>query len=201
MTPTTSSFFEGFHEFRYAAYSLGLVRVLRRFRKLIFSSDVGAALSPVVHRHFVLSTFVITFSYCFADIAYEAYQAKHDPHLTQGQQDYKMKQKIVERSLFHGLASITLPEYIIHQSVHHSKHIFQRMNKFTRLGPSIVGIAIIPLFPKLIDDPLEKALEYGFEHYWPKIIAPPVEEGQVSPASSTVSEATNNVKNTFREEK
>lgn len=163
---------EGFHEFRYAAYALGLARVMRRFRKLIFSSDVGAALSPIAHKHFVLSTFVITFTYCFADIAYEAYQVKEE-YKTSEEQDYYMTRKVVERSAFHGLASIVLPEYIIHQSVHHSKHIFHKIGKFTRLGPSLLGIAIIPLFPTLLDEPLERALEYGFEHYWSCIIPPP----------------------------
>lgn len=78
-----------------------------------------------------------------------------------------VNQMIVERSTFQALASLALPALVIHQSVHTAKNVFKRMGRFTKWGPSIVGLSIIPLLPVCLDAPTEYIVEYGFHHYGP----------------------------------
>lgn len=161
-------------ELRYAAYSLGLSRI---FRYLAFTSDFGEALRPVVHKRIVTATYGVAFAYCFADVGWEAFKT-HDCH-TNPQSKYRegedgkkymsmsVTQCVVERSTFQALASLALPALVIHQTVHFAKLGFQKLGRFTKWGPSIVGLSLIPLLPVYLDEPVEHAVEYGFHHYGP----------------------------------
>jgi len=160
--------------FRYSGYTVGLSRL---FRYLAFTSDFGEALRPVVHRGIVTATYGVAFVYCFADVGWEAYkvhQCHVDPkspylHGHDGKKYASMSvtQCVVERSTFQALASLALPAVIIHQSVHAANNMFKRMGRFTKWGPSVVGLSIIPLMPTFLDEPVEKIVEYGFHHYGP----------------------------------
>lgn len=161
-------------ELRYAAYALGLSRI---FRYLAFTSDFGEALRPVVHKRIVTATYGVAFAYCFADVAWEAYKTNDchtnpDSKYRKGDDgkkymDMTVTQCVVERSTFQAFASLALPALIIHQTVHFAKVGFQKLGRFTKWGPSIVGLSIIPLLPVYLDEPVEHAIEYGFHHYGP----------------------------------
>jgi fission process protein 1 len=161
-------------ELRYAAYTLGLSRI---FRYLAFTSDFGEALRPVVHKRIVTATYGVAFAYCFADVAWEAYKT-NDCH-TNPQSKYRegeegkkymtmsVTQCVVERSTFQAFASLALPALIIHKTVHYANIGFKKLGRFTKWGPSIVGLSLIPLLPVYLDAPVEHAIEYGFHHYGP----------------------------------
>jgi len=73
-----------------------------------------------------------------------------------------------KQTLFQGLASIGLPFLIIHTSVHAAQKGFKRfMPGGLKWGPTIVGLAIIPFLPAVCDEPVEHAIEWGFDEYWP----------------------------------
>lgn len=161
-------------ELRYAAYTLGLSRI---FRYLAFTSDFGEALRPVVHKSIVTGSYAVAFAYCFADVGWETYKV-HDAHNNPSSKyrlgddgkkymNMTVTQCLVERSVFQAFASLAIPAVIIHQSVHAAKIGFQRLGRFTKWGPSIVGLSIIPLLPLYLDEPVEHAVEYGFHHYGP----------------------------------
>lgn len=132
-------------DLRYAGYTASLARL---FRYLAFTSDFGEALRPVIHSHLVTATYMIAFGYCVADVGIEAYQL-HKNNYIHPEKDIHMSmtQCIVERSTFQAFASLALPAVIIHQSVHFSKKMFQKIGRFTKWGPSVVGLSIIPFMP------------------------------------------------------
>jgi fission process protein 1 len=162
-------------DLRYAAYSLTLARL---FRYLAFTSDFGEALRPVIHKHIVNATYAVAFGYCIADISYEAYKLKRNNYINE--KDMKpmtMTQCVVERATFQAFASLVLPAVVIHQTVHVAKNYFTKIGKFTKWGPSLVGLSLIPFLPVCLDEPVERIVEYGFHHYGPWSTTKPHESG------------------------
>lgn len=151
-------------DLRYAAYTLSLSRL---FRYLAFTSDFGEALRPVVHKQIVNASYAVAFGYCIADVGYEAYKLKKNNYRNERNEEMTMTQCIVERSTFQAFASLLLPAVVIHQTVHYAKNAFTKLGRFTKWGPSLVGLSLIPFLPVCLDAPVEKAVEYGFHHYGP----------------------------------
>lgn len=149
---------------RYLAY-IGRVRNIARvgYRYLAFTSDVGEAVRPVARLHLVNACYGISFAYVGADIAYTtAKQHDIDPSLT--------TRTFLERSLFQGLASLLLPALTIHSIVDLAAVTLKKRNAsmfLMRWGPSGVGLAMLPLLPVLLDEPVEWAVETLFHRVWP----------------------------------
>lgn len=153
---------------RYAAYTAAGARGLAKsFRYLAFTSDFGEALRPVISARIVTGAYAIAFGYCFVDVAWEAYKLDRRGYITEHNKPMTLTQCIVERSTFQAIASLALPTLIIHTSVDMAKHATKRIGRFGKWGPSIVGLSMIPLLPLYLDEPVEKAIEWGFEHYGP----------------------------------
>jgi len=64
--------------------------------------------------------------------------------------------------MLQSLASIGLPMVLIHTVVHQAANVFHKWGKYQRWGPSICGLALIPLLP-LIDEPVEELIDHAFE--------------------------------------
>ena len=56
---------------------------------------------------------------------------------------------------------------VIHTTVHASHNFFHRIGRFTKWGPSITGLSIIPLLPMYLDGIVEEGLETIFHNYGP----------------------------------
>lgn len=148
---------------RYAGYSAGFARA---FRYLAFTSDFGEALRPVVAKRVVNASYGISFGYCFADVAYEAYKLKKNNYIHENGNKMTMGQLVAERSTFQLVASIAVPFAVIHTAVSVSTKVIENVKplmRFKRWGPSIVGLSCIPLLPMYLDHPVEHAIEKGFE--------------------------------------
>ena len=74
---------------------------------------------------------------------------------------------LAHQSVFHGIASLGLPMLIIHQTVHAAQIAAKRIGRFTRWGPSIAGLALIPALPFAVDAPVEAAVDAAFDYGWP----------------------------------
>ena len=139
----------------------------RAFRYLAFTSDFGEALRPVVSSRIVTGSYVVAFGYCFADVGWEAYKLHDSGYITVKGTDISMAQCVVERATFQAVASIAAPFAIIHTAVSATKKVVNRLGRFQKWGPSIVGLAIIPLLPTYCDHPIEHFLEDFFAKYGP----------------------------------
>ena len=69
-----------------------------------------------------------------------------------------LTQVLVERATFQAVASMAVPTLVIHSSVDAAKKVCQRMGRFQKWGPSVVGLSIIPLLPLYLDEPVEHAI-------------------------------------------
>lgn len=139
---------------RIAGYSQAFAAA---FRYLAFTSDFGEALRPIVAKGVVTSTYLIAGGYCVTDVAWEAYKLKQRGYRTIDQKPMSMSQLIVERSTFQAIASVAVPFALIHTTVNVSHRIFQKLGRFNRYGPSLCGLALIPLLPMYLDKPVGKS--------------------------------------------
>uniref|UniRef100_A0A6U5XQ52 Mitochondrial fission process protein 1 n=2 Tax=Guillardia theta TaxID=55529 RepID=A0A6U5XQ52_GUITH len=149
---------------RYGGYAFLLARFAKfaqaKVRFLAFTSDVGEAMRPVVPVWMVNATYAIAIGYCVTDVAIVGYQE----HKRNG----NVVRAVTFQTIFQGLASIALPFAIIHTSVHAChKALKQRAPKYAQIGPTILGLAIIPFLPMVCDEPVEHLLEYAFDKAWP----------------------------------
>jgi hypothetical protein len=69
--------------------------------------------------------------------------------------------------LVQGVASLAVPMIVIHQAVHAAQAVTKRLGRGTKWGPTIAGLALIPVLPYAVDEPCEIAIDYVFDTYWP----------------------------------
>jgi fission process protein 1 len=149
---------------RLAGYTGALARIVRY---LAFVSDFGEALRPVVKSSIVTATYVTSIGYCVGDVAYEAYKLHNNDYKTKTGEHMSLTQCVVERSIFQAFASILIPFGIIHTTVSVGRKICNRMGRFQRFGPSIMGLSIIPALPLYLDEPVEHAIEHVMTNHGP----------------------------------
>jgi fission process protein 1 len=153
---------------RYLAYAQRVARVLAPgTRYLAFSSDVGEAFRPVVSKNMVRLSYGLTWGYVFGDIGYSTYNA----YKLHPDNSNFVKDRAARSTLFQLVGSVALPFLIIHTTVAQSAKAFAKYTpnyKHVRAwGPSALGLALIPLLPTFVDHPIEKAVDYAFNHFNP----------------------------------
>lgn len=115
----------------------------------------------------VNASYGLSIGYCFTDVAWEAYKLHNRGYVTETKQPMTLTQCVVERSTFQLIASLIVPAVLIHTTVDIGKHLFKRIGRFQRFGPSILGLSMIPFLPLYLDHPVESGIEYVFERYGP----------------------------------
>ena len=146
---------------RYVAFTsraAGLVRYLA------YTSDFGEAFRPVAHPAFVRATYAMSWAYVVGDVAYEAYNERHH-----GARGACLAQHATKRAVFQGIASMALPAVTIHTVVKQSKKAFwahQTNHRVQTIGPTITGLACVPLLPYMFDAPVERAVDAVFDKLW-----------------------------------
>ena len=165
---------------RYAGYSARAARVLGVVTKSVkagsryvaYSSDVGEAARPLVSPTFVRAMYGVAFAY----VGYDVYAATSNAMKTTvegGKSEDQIKTAALragsETLYFQALASILVPSLIIHSAVHKSQQLVKTSANVTlkRYGPTALGLAIIPILPFTIDEPIEHFVEYTFGRIWP----------------------------------
>lgn len=153
---------------RYLAYAQRIARVVgTSSRYLAFSSDVGEAFRPVVPLGVVRFSYMLTWGYVFTDIGYSAFSAyKLHPDNTSF-----VKDRASRATAFQLLGSVVMPFVIIHTAVKQSSKLFDKLapnlKMLRSLGPSAIGLSIIPLLPRFVDHPIEQAVDNAFKRYNP----------------------------------
>eukprot|EP00747_Dinoflagellata_sp_TGD_P186928 gnl/TRDRNA2_/TRDRNA2_44311_c0_seq1.p1 gnl/TRDRNA2_/TRDRNA2_44311_c0~~gnl/TRDRNA2_/TRDRNA2_44311_c0_seq1.p1 ORF type:complete len:224 (-),score=36.44 gnl/TRDRNA2_/TRDRNA2_44311_c0_seq1:94-708(-) len=148
---------------RYAAYSARVGRFLQvisqKFRYAAYMSDVGEAVRPVVHQNVVRATYGVAIGYCITDVAYHGFQAS--------EKGRDVNRSVAHAATFQLFGSLLFPFAAIHMQVHTFEKICHKYGRFTKWGPTIAGLCLIPALPFLVDKPVEHAVDWGFETYWP----------------------------------
>jgi fission process protein 1 len=150
---------------RVAGYAARISRLLGPMvaggsRYLAYTSDVGEAFRPVVPLTIVRAGYAISWTYVLADVALQAKKARDE------NRDYIRAG--MHAAVFQSFGSMLFPAMIIHTVVHQSdKHVFPRLGRFTKWGPTSMGLAVVPFLPFICDEPVERATDFVFDRFWP----------------------------------
>ncbi len=126
-----------------------------------YSSDVGEAFRPVAPRAFVWATYGLAFGYVGTDILYNSFIAEEEKR--------SVKRAVAHATVFQGLASLLAPFVIIHTAGGGVQKLVKDQKPFVRKwSPTVTGLAIIPLLPSMVDEPIEHAVHTWFHEYWPE---------------------------------
>lgn len=155
-------------EARYVPYVLRFSKVFSRYKQyLAYSSDVGEAFRPIASARVVNATYGVAVAYCAGDVLHNGYlQYQIDPN-DMGTVALTM----VHSAVFQALASLLAPYLVIHTAVHKSNHHYFKTATcnspvLKTWGSSIVALSIIPFLP-LVDEPIEEAVDWVFDHVVP----------------------------------
>ncbi|KAH7888008.1 mitochondrial 18 KDa protein-domain-containing protein [Phlebopus sp. FC_14] len=156
---------------RYMAYGARLRTALRASSRYIaYTSDIGEAFRPVVPPLVVTAAYGVSWLYLSADVSYEAYKAhRHGPSPLQAahySEPIRVGLVAAKRAVFQSIASMALPALTIHTIVSRSKPLFTSRFKSARArtwGPTLTGLAVVPILPYLFDEPVEKVVDGAWE--------------------------------------
>ncbi|KAI0080707.1 hypothetical protein K474DRAFT_1682443 [Panus rudis PR-1116 ss-1] len=164
-------------DIRYMAYGARLRTALRAgHRYVAYTSDIGEAFRPVVPPAVVTAAYGISWLYLAGDVGYEAYKAhRRGPSAVEAahfSEPTRVGMVAVKRAVFQSIASMALPAFTIHTAVKYTKKAFAHSQnpRIRSWGPTVTGLAIIPVLPYLYDKPVEHATDFAFEWIEKKII-------------------------------
>lgn len=175
---------------RYLAYGARLRTALRATQRYVaYTSDIGEAFRPVVPPFVVTAAYGISWLYLSGDVAYETYKAHRlgpSPiEASNFSEPTRLGIVAVQRATFQSIASMALPAFTIHTAVSQAKKAFANV-KNVRLktwGPTITGLALVPILPYLFDHPVESVTDRVFD--WARKAYAQRQKGQSSNKESS----------------
>ncbi|KAF9452181.1 hypothetical protein P691DRAFT_722497 [Macrolepiota fuliginosa MF-IS2] len=173
---------------RYMAYGARIRTALRASSRYVaYTSDIGEAFRPVVPPWVVTAAYGVSWLYLSGDVGYETYKAhRRGPSPIEAanfSEPTRLTISAVERATFQSIASMALPAMTIHAAVAQSKRFFVKAAspKVKTWGPTMTGLAIVPILPYLYDHPVEQAIDRAFNWIREKLI----ERNQAATQSGT----------------
>ncbi|TRM68405.1 mitochondrial 18 KDa protein-domain-containing protein [Schizophyllum amplum] len=156
-------------DIRYMAYGARLRTALRAGQRYIaYTSDVGEAFRPVVPPWAVTAAYGISWVYLLGDVSYETYKAgRKGPTPIEAanfSEPLRLGLAATERATFQGIASMGLPAFTVHTTVAQAKKAFKNVQnpRVKAWGPTVTGLAVVPVLPYLFDHPVETVTEHAF---------------------------------------
>ncbi|KZT62985.1 hypothetical protein CALCODRAFT_552421 [Calocera cornea HHB12733] len=155
---------------RYLAYFSRINTAIRAgSRYLAYTSDVGEAFRPVVSPRFVSAAYGVSWAYVLGDVGYEVYKAyRKGPSQLEAasfSEPTRLSLMAVKRGSFQAIASMALPALTIHTVVRMCTSAFKDVKnvRVKAWGPTLTGLAVVPLLPIFFDKPVEKVIDRTFE--------------------------------------
>lgn len=157
-------------DIRYLAYGARLRTALRASTRYVaYTSDVGEAFRPVVSPWVVTACYGISWLYLTGDVGYESYKAhRRGPtpeEVGKFSEPTRLGLVAIQRATFQSIASMALPAFTIHTAVKQAKKAFVNSTnvRVRTWGPTVTGLAIVPVLPYLFDHPVEHVTEKVFD--------------------------------------
>jgi len=132
-------------------------------------TDIGEAFRPVVPPAIVTAAYGISWLYLAGDVGYESYKAhRRGPTALEAahfSEPTRIGMVAVKRAVFQSVASMALPAFTIHTAVKQAKKAFDTAKnpRIKAWGPTVTGLAIVPVLPYLFDKPVEHVTDAAFE--------------------------------------
>jgi hypothetical protein len=119
------------------------------------SLDFSDAFRPMLHKRMIHSSHIVSLLYVMGDIGLETYRLQQNAFVHEKTKvTVSLSSFLMERTVFQAVASLLVPTVLITQSVKYSHTFFTRWGKYTKWGPSCVGLCWIPFLP-MLDGPIE----------------------------------------------
>jgi len=137
---------------------------------------VGEAFRPVVSPRIVTAAYGISWLYLAGDVGFETYKAhRQGPSPLEAahfSEPTRVGMVAVKRAIFQSIASMALPAFTIHTAVAQARKalISAKNTRIKTWGPTITGLAIVPVLPYLFDHPIEKVTDTAFEWIEGKLV-------------------------------
>lgn len=118
----------------------------------------------------------VSWLYLSGDVAYESYKSYHRGPTPIEAANFSESTRIaisaVQRATFQSIASMALPAFTIHTAVAQSRKAFRHATnpRIKTWGPTVTGLAIVPILPFLFDHPVEHATDRAFDWIRQKLI-------------------------------
>lgn len=157
-------------EFRPATYASRIGIILRKIpaitskiKAAAYASEVGESFRPVVPSKFVTSLYVVSIGYVALDIIGRTFSVKD-----QGTQ--KMQFFALDTFIWHSLASLVLPAFVIHAIVKYAgkgcKRIAPNSVKFRAWVPAVLALGSIPFIIHPIDHVTDFVLDNSIRKFY-----------------------------------
>jgi len=173
-------------DIRYLAYGARLRTALRASTRYIaYTSDVGEAFRPVMPPWVVTAAYGVSWLYLTGDVAYESYKThRRGPSPIEAanfSEPTRVGIAAVQRATFQSIASMALPAFTIHTAVAQSRKVFRSAtnHRVKTWGPTVTGLAIVPILPYLFDQPVEHVTDRAFDWIRTKLIENNTTESKV----------------------
>ncbi|KAF2864541.1 hypothetical protein K470DRAFT_273864 [Piedraia hortae CBS 480.64] len=151
---------------RYAGYARNLRTILRSAHRYVaYTSDIGESFRPVAHPYLVKSAYGISWAYIAGDVGYEGFKAyKRNQEASYTPPLDRWQTVVVQRGIFQSIASMGLPAMTIHSVVKYSGRAMKNVKnqRLRTWGPIGLGLSVVPMLPRLFDEPVERATEWLF---------------------------------------
>ncbi|KAF8318223.1 hypothetical protein DL93DRAFT_2124954 [Clavulina sp. PMI_390] len=163
---------------RYAAYSSRLVTALRASSRYV-AYVLGEAFRPVAPPWVITAAYAISWTYLAGDVGYETFKAKRRGPTALEAATYteptRLTMVAVQRSVFQSVASMALPAFTIHSVVRYAPRLFKNTKspRVKAWGPTLTGLAVVPVLPYLYDHPVENVTEWAFDWIAERVRASP----------------------------
>jgi len=167
-------------QLRYMAYAARLRTALRSgSRYVAYTSDIGEAFRPLVPPWVVTAAYGVSWIYLTGDVSYESYKAHRRGPTPLEAANFSETARLgivaAQRATFQSIASMALPAFTIHTAVRQAKKAFVNAQnvRIRTWGPTMTGLAIVPILPFLFDHPVEHVTDLAFDWIRKRLISRP----------------------------
>lgn len=155
---------------RYLAYTArirtALVAAAKNMPRMsAYTSEIGEAGRPILPPWMIKFAYGISWAYVIGDVSLATVA-----EIEKGSETNIVVRTATKQALFQSTASMILPAFTVHQTVHWSDRLLKKMQiggRLGKFGPTGIGLAIIPALPFMFDHPIEHLYDLVYEKVWP----------------------------------
>ena len=104
----------------------------------------------------------ISWAYVLGDVGLQTYNENE-----KGSPTSTIIRTATKAAIFQSTASMLLPMFTIHQTVHLVSAVLKKVGYKSKIIPTLSGLAVIPALPFMFDHPVETVVDTIYDKYWP----------------------------------
>jgi fission process protein 1 len=146
-------------------------------RYLGYANELGEAFRAFIPKSVVIGSYGVASLYAVGDAVDKGYKAYRDT--SKPNRNWRVAQRTLDTGIWQLLASVTVPAFIINRVVYTTNWSLQRFvspnsafraSKIFRILPTMIGLAVIPVLPYVLDPLIDKAMDHSVRPLFTKIM-------------------------------